>query len=183
MPHLTDRQRAAAVANWEAGRAIFDDGRSFRPHPNPLPAGEGTSGNSPHPNSRRAGGGTEYGRKIVFVAPHCLIDPTSGAAVATAQAMRFLQTLGFQCRAFCGARLDLPEDVEKMLQRHRIAYRQSTMAAGNSQVPVFVASLAGLAIADRPQRLKLRYFPTRASSRPTSTAPAGPFSTPTGRTR
>jgi glycosyltransferase involved in cell wall biosynthesis len=80
-------------------------------------------------------------RKIAYVAPHCLIDPTSGAAVATAMAMQFLQTLGFSCRAFCGSRLDLQEDPEAMLKRHKVKYRHDKIVTLGGPVPILAARL------------------------------------------
>ncbi len=130
-----------------------------------LQIGEGTkSAGSPHPNPLRGtravgrGEGSKV-RKIVYVAPHCLLDPTSGAAVATAQAMRFLQTLGFQCKAFCGSRLDLAENVETMLKRQQIAYRYGTMPSGEVQVPVLVASLGGFGAGGSAETLEVTIFP------------------------
>ena len=84
-------------------------------------------------------------QKIAHVAPHCFIDPTSGAAVATAQAMQFLQSLGFQCRAFSGSRLDSREDVEVMLARHKITYRNTAIDVPGGHVPALTTSLDGFA--------------------------------------
>jgi len=82
-------------------------------------------------------------RKIAFLSPHCLIDPTSGAAVATALGMQFLQTLGFQCWAFCGSRLDLPEQIDAMLARHKVPFEPSTVNARGLQVAARSARLGG----------------------------------------
>jgi glycosyltransferase involved in cell wall biosynthesis/GT2 family glycosyltransferase len=183
VPHLSPRQRQTVVANWEAGRPIFtpaenekyeisDLRREESPHPNPLPEGEGT--NSPHPNPLPKGEGTdgphpgplpvgEGTRKIVFLSPHCLADPTSGAAVATAQGLRFLQTLGFQCRAFCGARLDRPEEIETALRRHGIVYRHSALDVGNGQAPVLVAALEGFRGHGADGPLEVTIFPQEAA--------------------
>ena len=59
------------------------------------------------------------GEKVVFSSPHCLVDFGNGAAIATAQILRFLQGEGFFCRAFCGAWLDIPEEtaIEDILAR------------------------------------------------------------------
>ena len=130
---LTATQRELVLANWEAGRPIFSS-----------PLGQAY---------------TRPVRKLVYTAPHCLIDPTSGAAVATAQAMRFLQTLGFQCKAFCGSRLDFPEDIETMLQRHQIAYRRSLMDIGCSQISVFLASFCGFSAGGSAEALEVTVFP------------------------
>jgi glycosyltransferase involved in cell wall biosynthesis len=44
MPRLTRRQKEKYLENWRKGRSIFEDGdrEAASPHPNPLPAGEGT---------------------------------------------------------------------------------------------------------------------------------------------
>jgi glycosyltransferase involved in cell wall biosynthesis len=149
----TPFQLATLAANWHAGRPIFTNGNGAvgvtdlkseqSPHPNPLPKGEGR-------------------RKIVFVSPHCLVDPTCGAAVATAQGLRFLQTLGFQCKAFCGARLDVSENIETMLRRHEVAYRHSTIPLGNAQGPVLLASLGGFAPRGGSDSLEVTIFPNEA---------------------
>jgi glycosyltransferase involved in cell wall biosynthesis len=81
---LTRRQRETAEANWQAGRPLFGE----RP---PLVS-------------------SPLVRKIAFASPYCLIDSHSGAAIATTQALQLLHTLGFQCRAFCGARMDAPHE-------------------------------------------------------------------------
>ncbi len=140
---LTARQRATIMANWAAGRPIFQEREpessnvelqgsphptplpegagATRPHPNPSPAGEGTI----CPNPLRAaslagrGGGT---RKIAFVAPHCLIDFTSEAATGVLDGLQLLGGAGFECQAFCGT---LPNHdgqevtVEEMLARRK----------------------------------------------------------------
>ena len=49
--------------------------------------------------------------RIDFVSPHCVVDFTNGAASATLDALAFLQSLGFQCEAFCNSRLDSAEEV------------------------------------------------------------------------
>ncbi len=151
VPRLTQPQRAVVTANFEAGRPIFSS--------------VGTKGTVPFLLPRCAGAPQKLGqsprlaRKIVYAAPHCLIDPTSGAAVATAQGLRFLQTLGFQCRAFCGSQLDLPEEIEAMLRRHQIVYRHEMLSAGSSRLPVLVASLHGSASSGAAEPLEVAIFP------------------------
>jgi glycosyltransferase involved in cell wall biosynthesis len=64
-------------------------------------------------------------RKIAFVSPHCVLDFTNGAATATLDALTFLQSLGFQCEAFCNSRLDSWEEVlvEEVLARRGLHYQ------------------------------------------------------------
>ena len=102
----TARQREIVEWNWRAGKPLF--------------------GNRP-PGSK-----VQPVQKIVFAAPHFLWDFMSGAAVATAQAMEFLATLGFQCRAFCGSRLDAAEEtaVEAMLDRQQIRHETRASRIG-----------------------------------------------------
>ncbi len=113
VPHLTDAQRQAIEANWRAGRPIFADGsgKSGSALPNPLPVGEGRKGthHAPRDGFHHAER-DEYRRKIASVSPHCIMDFNSGAATATRDALRLLAEEGFECQAFCGTRLDGPEE-------------------------------------------------------------------------
>ncbi len=91
---------------------------SASPHPNPLPEGEGNL--RPHPNPLPAGEGTnrthhaerdEYGRKVAFVSPYCILDWASPAASATRDGLRLLASQGFECQAFCGSWFNVPEEL------------------------------------------------------------------------
>jgi glycosyltransferase involved in cell wall biosynthesis len=122
IPHLTRRQRETFVANWEAGKPLYG-GR-------PL----GTS----LPNVRR----------IAFASPHCLADPTSGAAIAAAQTMRFLTTLGFECAAFCGSYLDLSEEghLEEILARQNNPCEAQTVDIGGYQARMILTQQGPLPV-------------------------------------
>ncbi len=63
-------------------------------------------------------------RTIVFASPHCIIDPASGAAVATLDALELLAGLGFGCQAFCATTLDHQEEVcvEELLAEQGLPY-------------------------------------------------------------
>jgi glycosyltransferase involved in cell wall biosynthesis len=63
-------------------------------------------------------------RKIAFVSPHCIIDYYNGASIATLQALQLLQTLGFECQAFCGSQLDAPREtsIDDLLARQPSPY-------------------------------------------------------------
>jgi glycosyltransferase involved in cell wall biosynthesis len=63
-------------------------------------------------------------KRVVFASEYCLLDSSSGAALATAQCLQFLASCGFQCQAFCGARLDFTEEVcfEETLSRLGLPY-------------------------------------------------------------
>ncbi len=72
-------------------------------------------------------------RNIIFASPHCLVDFTSGAAIATMQMLQLLQKSGFACQAFCGARLDAPEEalLEEMLASQGSRYETRRVKTGN----------------------------------------------------
>jgi len=62
--------------------------------------------------------------KIAFVSPHCLLDYTNGAATATRDGLRVLIEQGFECQAFCGTRLDEPQEglLQESLFRRGVRY-------------------------------------------------------------
>jgi glycosyltransferase involved in cell wall biosynthesis len=100
-------QREALERNWRAGRPIYEDGTA-RTKAKPV-------------------------RTIAFASPHCLIDFTSGAAIATLQALRFLSGLGFKCQAFCGSQLDAPEEAlfEELLANQKSPYETRNTLIGS----------------------------------------------------
>jgi hypothetical protein len=63
--------------------------------------------------------------RVLFTSPHCLIDASSGAAIATGDALELLARNGFECRAFCASKLDLPgeERFEQLLVDLRVKFR------------------------------------------------------------
>ncbi len=62
--------------------------------------------------------------KIAFMSPHCLVDFTNGAAIATREGLKLLAAQGFQCMAFCGTRLDEAGEglIQEQLFRRKINY-------------------------------------------------------------
>ena len=62
--------------------------------------------------------------KIAFVSPHCVLDFTNGAAVATFSGLRLLAQQGFDCQAFCGTRFDACEEctIEEILEMQGLKY-------------------------------------------------------------
>lgn len=97
-PHVPAPMKRRLLANRAARRPLYDDGQ---PPVRPPKV-----------------------QKLAFASAHCLIDFGSGAAVATSRQFRFLQSLGFACRAYCGSTLDTPgeELVEELLARGRTHY-------------------------------------------------------------
>lgn len=70
--------------------------------------------------------------KIAFASPHCLVDFTNGAATATLDALVCLQSLGFDCEAYCSSRLDSWEEVvvDELLAERGLPYTVSDMQIG-----------------------------------------------------
>jgi hypothetical protein len=106
-PRLTRWQRQKVKRNYEARKPIYGE----------------------RPPAARA----KTIRSIAFASPHCLIDFTSGAAIATLQALRFLSSLGFQCQAFCGSQLDAPEEAlfEELLANQKSPYETRNALVGS----------------------------------------------------
>ena len=119
-PRLTPRQEEILEANWRAGKPIYGD----RPW--------GPSLQDANVPGLSAATGRQI-RKIAFVSPCSVVDYTSGAAVATASALRFLRQNGFDCEAFCGSYLDAPDEglLEEMLTRQNIPYEVRAVRVGN----------------------------------------------------
>ena len=69
--------------------------------------------------------------KLVFASAHAIVDPSSGAAVATSEALQLLSESGFQCQAFTAAMLDFTEEacVEEMLAKLGLPYQVRTLQA------------------------------------------------------
>jgi glycosyltransferase involved in cell wall biosynthesis len=67
-------------------------------------AGDSTSGQSPK-------------RRILFASVHSILDFSNGASVATLDVLQGLTEHGFECQAFCTAKMDLQTEVsfEKMI--------------------------------------------------------------------
>ena len=163
MPHITRQQREMFLENWCKGRPIYEVGGgksvvsdlggnphpsplpegdgTTHPHPNPLPEGEGTT--RPHNDPRPEGEGTKRTRpaprdgrtrKIAFVSPHCILDFTNGAAMATLDGLGLLARSGFECQAFCSSRMDAWEEV---LVEEILAQRQIPYVVRNAQIGAF----------------------------------------------
>ncbi|MHB1035952.1 MAG: glycosyltransferase [Pirellulales bacterium] len=69
---------------------------------------------------------------IAFASTHSVIDFTSGAAIATGRALELLDGLGFSCQAFCGSRLDAPEEMlfEELLAARGAKYESRKTMIG-----------------------------------------------------
>ena len=121
-PHVTPRQREVAIANWQAGRPLF-------------------SGSMPQTSRREV-------RKIAFISPHCLIDSSNGAATGTLDQLRLLQQMGFECEAFCAARVDRKErpSIQQVLTGQAVRYEVRRAASASSGPAEILAVYRGIPV-------------------------------------
>ena len=90
-----------------SGRGELEGGRHAElacylgEHPSPRPSPGNPCTLTPCPSP-----GGEGSKRIAFVSPHCVLDFTNGAATATLDGLKLLSSIGFQCEAFCGTRMD-----------------------------------------------------------------------------
>jgi glycosyltransferase involved in cell wall biosynthesis/GT2 family glycosyltransferase len=63
-------------------------------------------------------------RKIAFISPHCVLDFTNGAAVATYAGLRMAAKLGFNCDVLCSSQMDSRDatTIEDVFARQGITY-------------------------------------------------------------
>ena len=128
LPHITRRQSEMFQVNWEAGKPFYG-GRPLGAPPRKV-------------------------RKIAFASPHCLIDSCNGAAVATSHLLQLLHGEGFECRAYCGPRLDAPEGttLETALAAGAAAgaVRKLRLAAGDAEMLLTSLGAVPLAVFNAP---------------------------------
>ena len=86
--------------------------------------------------------------QIAFASVHSLVDPASGAAVATARALSFLAKVGFATRAFCGSQLDVPgeELIEELLARRGLSYEVRRAVVAGYETRLLFAELSGVPV-------------------------------------
>ncbi len=128
----TPLQLQTMAANWQAGRPLFAVGQVANLPEKSL---QRPLGNVPHVCATASSRKVE---SIAFVSPHCLLDFTNGAAIATRDGLHLLADLGFQCEAFCGTRLDESQEclIEAPLAR-RGEHPSHVTIDGNLPVTLF----------------------------------------------
>ncbi len=80
--------------------------------------------------------------RLLFFSPHCLVDPGSGAAVATRALADALAARGHHVHALCGARLDVRvrTDLEALLAEAAFAeLRRRAVALGPARGRIYEA--------------------------------------------
>ena len=76
--------------------------------------------------------------KILIASVHSILDFSNGASVTTLDVLQGLTTLGFECQAFCTAKLDLQTEVsfEKMIGDLREPYQVRPSVCGADQAQI-----------------------------------------------
>ena len=126
-------------------------------------------------------------RKILFASVHSILDFSNGASVATLDVLQGLTTLGFECQAFCTAKLDLQTEVsfEKMIGDLHEPYQIRQSVCGDDrarilytrrrQVPItFIRQESTRHAKQSPEEIRtvVRFFQSSlASTGPTSCSP------------
>ncbi len=106
--------------------------------------------------------------KILFASAHCVIDPSSGAAIATRELLESLVALGDDCRAFCMGIFDYhhetrPEDFLSSLEAE--IHMALAEAASGAEVSIFDLALNGVRTTIVPtQSSRADRSPTHAES-------------------
>jgi glycosyltransferase involved in cell wall biosynthesis len=75
----------------------------------------------------------------LFCSWHGLVDPSSGAALATRDLLELLAARGWPCAAFCGPQLDFEDspDLGQLLDLHAIPYTVQHQRAGAASFTLF----------------------------------------------
>jgi glycosyltransferase involved in cell wall biosynthesis len=77
--------------------------------------------------------------RLLFCSYHCYWDPSSGAALCTRELLELLAQRGWNCRVFCGPRLDFEQgpSVSEFLAAQQIAFETRQTTARETPVSVF----------------------------------------------
>ena len=86
--------------------------------------------------------------RILYASPICLIDSSSGAAIATQRTLEFLNSLGFQCKAFCGSTSYAPEEIlmQAQLAKRGTPYKIRTGMVGGQRCRILSARVRETAV-------------------------------------
>jgi glycosyltransferase involved in cell wall biosynthesis len=85
--------------------------------------------------------GKHAANKILFASVHSILDFSNGASVATMDVLQGLTARGFECQAFCTAKLDLQTEVsfEKMIGDLHEPFDVRPSVCGTDQAPILYA--------------------------------------------
>ncbi|MDQ3330345.1 MAG: glycosyltransferase [Planctomycetota bacterium] len=70
---------------------------------------------------------------FLFASPHCILDPSNGAAIATIRALAYSRTLGFDCEVICGAFMNPAGEqlLEEAVAQHGLDYEVKKSQIGS----------------------------------------------------
>jgi Methyltransferase domain len=79
--------------------------------------------------------GAHAAKKSLFASAHSILDFSNGASVATLDVLQGLTTLGFECQAFCTAKLDLHNEVsfERIIEGLHEPYQVRSSVCGTDR--------------------------------------------------
>jgi hypothetical protein len=79
--------------------------------------------------------------RLLFCSYHCLVDSSSGAALATQDLLGLLPTYGWECRALCGPQLDFEqgESIRQLLCDRAISVAERSTQVGPMPFTLFHA--------------------------------------------
>ena len=99
--------------------------------------------NATNVNSRR------IVERLAFASAHTIVDPSSGAAVATSEALQLLSGSGLRCEAFTAATLDFPEEVcvEELLTTLGVPYDVRTLTGASESSRVLLTRNGNVPVA------------------------------------
>jgi glycosyltransferase involved in cell wall biosynthesis len=87
-------------------------------------------------------------KNLVFASRYCLIDPSSGAAIATNDCLQFLADSGFRCQAYCSASLDFSEEVcfEETISELALPYEVRNVTVGGYGVKMVFTRIGNVPV-------------------------------------
>ena len=105
-------------------------------------------------------------QRVLFASTHCLVDPSSGAALATRDILELLAARGVDCRALCGGVLDYEKSTpaEAVLDALAVPYRRAEASLSDG--------LAAAALDLELGRVRVTLVPTASSRAEHAPTPA-----------
>ena len=88
--------------------------------------------------SERRPGRPRPAKRILFASAHSIVDFSNGASVATLDVLQGLTTAGFECQAFCAAKLDFQTEVclEKIVDSMHEPHQMHRSICGSQRAEV-----------------------------------------------
>jgi glycosyltransferase involved in cell wall biosynthesis len=86
--------------------------------------------------------------RVLFCSYHCILDPSSGAALSTRDLLELLTAHGWVCGALCGPQLDFEAgaSLESVLRGHGLPFEVRAAPAGAAPFRLFHLTINGVPI-------------------------------------